>query len=876
MQPRRALTVIAALIALFSNFPSALAAQKQLSGAQVPEIIRQQKAAPLGRLPATNELRLALALPLRDAAGLTNLLRELYNPASPQFRRFLAPGEFTKRFGPASSDYAALAHFAKTNGLKITATHPNRLLLDVTGKAADIERAFKVRLNSYRHPSEQRNFFAADTAPTVDARLPLFQVSGLDNFSPPHPKAKLQPANLPADIIPHGGSGPSGSFTGTDLRQAYLPGAPLTGTGQSVALLQFDGFYPIDITNYASAIGITNPPFSVIPVNGGVATPGANNIEVALDIEMVLAMAPGISNIYVYEAPNPSPWVDILSQIANDNFARQVSCSWGGGFTDPAAEMVFLQMAAQGQTFFNASGDSTAFVGAISFPSESPNITQVGGTTLTTDVNGDYVSEKAWNWGGGNGSSGGISPAVPIPVWQLGLPPTTNNASTTMRNIPDVALTGDRIFINYNNGSSGIVGGTSAAAPMWAGFMALANQQAEQSALPPIGFLNPAIYSLARATNYLSVFHDVTTGNNTNAFSPNNYYATDGYDLCTGLGTPLGTNFLNAIVVPEDLRILPASVFISSGLVGGPFTPANRTVTLTNLGNASLDWSLGPLPGWLTISANAGTLAANATTNLTLQLNGAEALGIGEYFASITVTNETSARLQIIAARLDIGQSIVQNGGFETGDFTGWTLFGNTIVGNSVYNIVISDDFFPGVTHSGNFGAFLGQGSFVATLSQNLPTQPGQLYQLSFWLNNPIADTPQIFGAQWDTTNVLLALTNPPVLDWTNYQFLVTATTTNTPLLFFERNDPNYYGLDDVTVTPVPPVAFSTAALTGGNLEMTWNSLAGLNYEVDYTTNLAPVNWQLLQTLTATNNTCGLTETNVQEEQRYYRLILLP
>ncbi len=178
---------------------------------------------------------------------------------------------------------------------------------------------------------------------------------------------------------------------------------------------------------------------------------------------MVMSMAPGVTNIYVYEAPNPSPWVDLLSRMANDNLSRQLSCSWGEivpGRIDPTAEQIFQQMAAQGQSFFNASGDDDAFTGPIPFPSDSPNITQVGGTTLTTGAGATYASEMVWNWripnepprAGYAGSSGGISTYYPIPSYQQGINMVANYGSTTMRNVPDVALTADNVYVVSNNG----------------------------------------------------------------------------------------------------------------------------------------------------------------------------------------------------------------------------------------------------------------------------------------------------------------------------------------------------------------------------------------------------------------------------------------
>jgi hypothetical protein len=857
------------------------AAQVSLSSGHVPAVVSQKVVTSINRLPATNELHLALSLPSRDAAGLAEFLGEVYNPASPQFHHFLKKGEFAARFGATPEDYAKVIQFAKTNGLKVTATHPNKLVVDVTGKVSDVERSFHVRMNSYRHPKEHRNFFASDAEPVWDATLPISHISGLDNYSLPHPNVKLKQTGA---VAPRAGSGPSGTYMGNDFRRAYAPGSTLDGTGQNVALVQFDGFYFEDITNYANTIGLTNPPAVVIlPVDGGVANVGGNDVEVTLDIDMVLAMAPGVSNIFVYEAINGAPWVDMLSQIADDDSTQQISCSWGGGGPNPAAEVIFEQMAAQGQSFFNATGDSDAFVGQIEFPSESPNITQVGGTTLTTDTNGDYLSETAWNWGfdpqSGNdeGSSGGSSVVVPIPPWQLGIDMTGNHGSTTYRNLPDVALTADNIFLIYNHGTLAQVGGTSCAAPLWAGFTAMINQQAALQAQPPVGFLNPAIYGICRGTNYGATFHDTTTGNNTNSYSPDNFYAQPGFDLCTGWGTPTGTNLINLLVVADSLGLSPQTNYFTSGLVGGPFSQTSWTVRLTNNGATPLTWALGSLPPWLAASVAGGALAAGATTNVYLQLAGAETLPAGSYLAPVMFTNELSARVQSVGVQLVIGQNIVFNGGFELGDFTGWTFTGDTVIGNSIYDTVATESEVPGVVHSGNFGAFLGETGFLATLTQPLPTTTNQKYQLSFWLDNPSAGSVQEFVASWDGTNVIDLVDPPASGGWTNFEFVVTASGTNTMLEFGAENDPNYFGFDDVMVTPVPAVKFGGATLGVGGLQFNWQSLAGLNYEIDYSTNLAPANWQLLGNVTAGTNTCGFVDTNIfsGDASRFYRLELL-
>ena len=400
-------------------FSTAAAGMVALYG-HVPPIIAQLQST--GQLSTETNLNLAIALPLRNQAALTNLLAQIYDPASTNYHKYLTPAEFAAQFGPTESDYQTVSNFARANGLTIVGTHPNRVLLDVSGTVTNIQKAFRVTLRTYHDAARGRSFFAPDTEPSVSATLPILNVNGLNNYYVRQPNLKSLSANVKT---PGAGSGPTGSYEGADFRKAYVPGTPLNGAGQNVGLLQFDGFYPSDIAAYASQIGLaTVPNLVVVPVDGGVPNPTPfGNPEVSLDIEMILSMSPGVSNIYVYEAPNPSPWVDLLSKMANDNLAKQLSCSWGGGPPDAAAEQIFQQMALQGQTFFNAVGDSDAFVGAISFPSDSPHVTEVGGTTLTTGTGAAYASETVWNWGNeygsaydGIGSSGGISTYYSIPT----------------------------------------------------------------------------------------------------------------------------------------------------------------------------------------------------------------------------------------------------------------------------------------------------------------------------------------------------------------------------------------------------------------------------------------------------------------------------
>jgi uncharacterized repeat protein (TIGR01451 family) len=537
----------------------------------------------MGQLQGTTNLNLAIGLPLRNQAALASLLQQLYDPASPNYRHFLTPDEFTAQFGPTEQDYQKVINFAKAAGLTVTKTHGNRVLVDVSGKVSAIEKAFHLTMRTYQHPSEARQFYAPDVEPSVSTNLPILHVSGLDNYFTPRPALHKMPAAAKTAL----GSGPGSAYMGNDFRNAYVPGASQTGSGQSVGLLQFDsGFYQSDITAYETQAGLPNVPVQPVLLDGYNGGPGIGNDEVSLDIEMVISMAPGVSKIYVFEGSSTD---DILNAMAASNQVKQLSASWSYGI-DLTSEQIFQQFAAQGQTFFNCSQDFDAWVGPIYTPCDDPHVTIVGGTTLST-ANGAWASETVWNWGveygiDGIGSGGGISTTYAIPSWQTNIVMTANKGSTTMRNIPDVALTADNVYVIYGGGSYGAFGGTSCATPLWAGFMALVNQQAAANGNPSIGFINPLIYALAAGPNYPSLFHDTTTGNNTWSGSPNLFYAVPGYDLCTGLGTPIGPNLIAALAGAANLFVSP------------PSPPYGSTLSALNGGNPNGAWELFVQDDW--------------------------------------------------------------------------------------------------------------------------------------------------------------------------------------------------------------------------------------------------------------------------------------
>ena len=238
---------------------------------------------------------------MRNANQLNQLLRDLYDPSSPNFRHYLTSEEFTRRFGPTAVDYATVQAYCQSNGLAIKATHPNRTVLDVIGPVSAIESALRTTLREYPHPTENRTFYAPEAEPSVALAIPILHVTGLDNLHRPRPLSKRAGVDKANRFTPNAGSGKSGSFFGKDFRAAYAPGVSLTGSGQTLALLEMDGYYPNDIATYERLANIPAVPVQVVSVDKFNEQPGPGNGEVALDIQMAIPMAPGLKEILVYE-----------------------------------------------------------------------------------------------------------------------------------------------------------------------------------------------------------------------------------------------------------------------------------------------------------------------------------------------------------------------------------------------------------------------------------------------------------------------------------------------------------------------------------------------------------------------------------------------
>ena len=556
----------------------ALAAERQILHACVPAAVAALNLQPVDRLPGTNRLHIAISLPLRNQALLLKLFREIYDPASTNFHRFLTPEQFTEKFGPSEQDYSAVMEFAKANGLAVTGPHPGRSIMGIDGSVAGIEKMLHVKMVEYQHPSEARKFFAPDGEPSLDLDVPVSAISGLNNYSVPLSDLKTNRSN---SAHPNIGSGMSGWFLGADFRNAYVPGTTLTGAGQVVGLVEEGGGYNVnDLLLWETAAGITNPP-PIIPVyqNNLQLDPGTISAEFMVDMEMVISMAPGIKSLVLYEPRGIKTDPEMYQEMAYPTYGEprpnQVSTSFATDMEGDATNSL-MQLAMQGQSFFIYTGDRGAFP-TFGNRIATSYVTYVGGTSLTMSGNGlSWSNEVVWQQGpeGGGASGGGIFNACPIPFYQQGINMSMNQGSTQWRNVPDVSMVSENIEVFYSslptNGPlqccivNGI-GGTSCSAPLWAGFAALANQQAAATGHNPVGLINVAATSIGNGPSYTNCFHDITSGNSTNT-NPvgttnaygnitiaNDFQAAPGYDLCTGWGSPNGTNLINALLAFDSV-----------------------------------------------------------------------------------------------------------------------------------------------------------------------------------------------------------------------------------------------------------------------------------------------------------------------------------
>jgi subtilase family serine protease len=641
--PGLAASACAAVLLLFT-IPGQAQQRLQVLHNHVRPAVASGQAAPVGLLPPSQRLNLAIMLPIRNQPGLTGFLDRLYDPSSPDYRQFLSVAQFTEKFGPTVQDYQAVVDFAKANGFTVTNTPSNRLLVDVNGTVAQIQKAFHVVMTIYQHPTENRTFYSPDREPSLDLSVPVSHIAGLNDFSIPRPKLKRAPAGVRQAARSNAtGSGPDGAYRPSDMRAAYYGGTALTGAGQSVGILEFDGYEVADVTGDEGGVTYTVPITNVL-VDGGSGASDGDDGEQALDIAQAIGMAPGLVSVRVYIAPGTSSIgvgdVDIFNQMAVDNISKSLSCSWGWNPDDTSSDdPIFQEFAAQGQNLFVASGDAGAYTGSNatdeSYPAEDVFVVAVGGTDLTTNgAGGAWESETAWPDSSGGPADNGFA----IPSWQVGVANSSNDASTTIRNLPDVAAEAnfDNILCDDGDCTYNETGGTSYAAPRWAGYLALANQQNVTNHGTTLGFINPLIYPIGFGSSYDSNFHDITSGNNNNG-EGKSYNAVVGYDLVTGWGSPNGPTLINTLTgaaTPSfTLSDSPSSLSITQGSSG----TSTITVTDVNGFTGSVTLAASGLPSGVT--AAFGTNPTTGTSVMTLTASATATTGT----STVTITGTSGS-----------------------------------------------------------------------------------------------------------------------------------------------------------------------------------------------------------------------------------------
>ncbi len=515
------------------------------------------------------------------------------DPGSAHYRRYLTTRQFATAFGPRPATLVAVRAWLASAGLEVGPFAPNALMVPVTGTVATMERAFAVPLvdASLGDGRVVRVVTAEPQVPTGLAKA-VGGVIGLSTVAVLHPQVRMGPpapttstptAGAPVGPV-HGSVGPhaadtahagpracaaadgvaaSGGWTAEQLASTYdfdpLYAQGRLGVGQRVAIFELEPFTSTDVDTYEACFGV-HVPVSTVPVDGGAV--GSQSGEAALDIEAVAGLAPA-SSVVVYSGPNVGTGpIDTYTEMIDDTSNRVITTSWGecegaGGIDQAQQEYEYrlFQLARiQGQTVLAAAGDAgssdcyappenanTAL--SVDDPADQPDVTGVGGTSLTSIVS-SRLTETVWNDGAGAGG-GGVSKDFAAPPWQQ--IPEVRNASSVYtcgsakteqcREVPDVSASadpdhGDVIFFD---GFWQRIGGTSAAAPLWAALTAVANQGCASSA----GFLDQRLY--AAGTGPSPPFNDITVGNNDflDPSSPKpDYPATAHYDLASGWGSP--------------------------------------------------------------------------------------------------------------------------------------------------------------------------------------------------------------------------------------------------------------------------------------------------------------------------------------------------
>jgi hypothetical protein len=618
-------------------------------------------------------VRLTVTLKPRDPAGLAALVSAVSRPGSPAYGQFLTVGEFARRFGARGSAIAVVTRALRASGLHVGHVSANGLAVPVSGTTEQVRRTFatsiaNARLVGYTNRSGPE--LPAAAAPYVQ------DVFGLDDPADARSETTIdRPAVRRASglrpRIVTGGPQPCSpavatavdTFAGSSGNLAYRSGytsdllasvygfsglyqAGDEGAGQTIAVVDEEPYLSTDIAAYQSCYQ-TSTSVTNVTVGSGVGTTVPSDDEAPLDIETVIGIAPK-ANILVYEGISQ---LQDLQQIVSEDRAKVITSSWvtcEGSTTAQIARdyaTVTQEAAVQGQSFLASSGDSGSQCGpnfGTQLPASDPNVTAVGGTTLYSTgpsgaepyAEGRTPLEAIWNnqvvSSRPTGTGGGLSVFNAMPSYQsgaagsLGVINSNSGGScgaTDCREVPDVAADGDggSGYVAYGHGAWKVLGGSSAAVSLWAGYMALVD--ASQACRgTTIGFVNPSLYQLAGGSSAATLFNDIVTAsprngkNNNDAAGTNGglYPLRTGYDMATGLGSMHGDALAGALCALRapvyNVTLTPPAAQVSN--VGAA---VSLQLHATDSGGLPLSYTATGLPGGLSASS-AGLISGRPTT----------------------------------------------------------------------------------------------------------------------------------------------------------------------------------------------------------------------------------------------------------------------
>jgi len=626
-----------------------------------------------------DNLSVTLAPSAVQQAELNQLLASQQNPGSPNYHQWLTPEQFAERFGASPSDIQTVSAWLQSQGFVISGVARGRNSIAFNGTAAQAESAFQTEVHNYLVNGETHYANAAD--PTVPAAFTglITGLRGLHNF---RMKAHSRPHGTPKFTASDGEHyiTPDDFATIYDVNPMYAAG--IDGAGQSLVIAGQTTVNLSDIETFRSTYGLppNNPTLMLVPTSRSPGVSKDDLPEADLDLELFGAVARNATILFVYATD-----VMVGVQYAIDqDLAPVVSVSYGSceqetASSDIAAFQSWAQQGnAQGITWFAASGDDGAADCAdtqnpgyaVDTPGSVPEVTSMGGTQLvegvgqywsaTNSATGgsalSYIPETTWNTSveddEPSASGGGASIVFSKPSWQSGPGVPNDNA----RDVPDMSLAASPDhdgFLIYTGGSTQVYGGTSCAAPSFAGITALLNQYLVTHGVQSrsgVGNINTVIYRLFQTNP--AAFHDVTTGNNIVTVSCGTrrgitcnanavgYYAGVGFDQATGLGSVDVNNLITGWNGSASTPTNPSVITLLANLKTiAPSEVTYLTATVTS--------SDGATPtGTVTFEANGTSLGSapltgvGATATATLPVNGGQ-LPLGS--ATITALYSSSS-----------------------------------------------------------------------------------------------------------------------------------------------------------------------------------------------------------------------------------------